>query len=265
MIFNHMRSQNLIKTALLFSVLLLFFGQLQAGEGGIYFPTMDVTFVVVDGAINGVVLDEATKNSEQSDLPSKNQTSKNQSNQIKNGKSLSTADTVKKLNYVPSMQVRQASYAKVVEQMRVNDAKSAQNLEAILKSKDIITEMDKGLRPFGLRTNNVADVYAVYWINAWEILNGQKQSSKAQSVAVRDQVAQILVSNKPVLALDNTRKQQLSESILLQMLMMQVAYEQTKNRPDSLKELAVDVKRGARNLGFDLDTVALTEKGFKSR
>ena len=40
-------------------------------------------------------------------------------------------------------------------------------LEKELASSDVIAKMGRELSVFGLRTDNVADVYGAWWLNAW--------------------------------------------------------------------------------------------------
>jgi hypothetical protein len=100
--------------------------------------------------------------------------------------SSSDVEQAVQLDFTPSMQRRRANYASFVERSRRADPASAGNLAETLRT-DPITMMTPELAKFGLRVNNVADAYAVYWVEAWQAVHGvDGASSRVTAQAVRD-------------------------------------------------------------------------------
>lgn len=167
------------------------------------------------------------------------------------------------LNYLPSLQLRKGNYAKFVEITRANDPIAAADLETLFASTDVVATIGDGLQSYELRIDNLADVYTVYWITAWEAANRIKiPSSKAQSQAVQKQVVSALRTVKALQTATDAMKQELAESLLVQAVIMEVGVEQANANPELQQKISAAIKQGARTVGLDLEAVTLTETGF---
>jgi hypothetical protein len=170
-----------------------------------------------------------------------------------------------KLSYRPSTSVRRRTLARIVENTRVTDPSGAQKLEQLFASKDIIAEIGRGMATVGLKPNNVADAYAVYWINAWLGARGRNEnSSKSQMIAVRNQAAEALLKIPQFRSATDAQKQEMSEIMLIQAALIEASINSTKSNPALLDQTQKAIAQGAKRFGLDLDRMTLTPQGFRS-
>lgn len=225
--------------------------------GGWAVPSLDTSQSIIRDIHDREMMDRKILGEHSSEEDSSN------SSKIKLNNTAPSKAALAKLNYGPSMQVRKRNYAQFVEKTRANNPAGADNLAALLASTDVVASMDSALKPYGLRTNNLADAYSVYWVTAWEAANGIKQnSSKAQALAVSKQAASALLAVKTLQTATDAVKQEFAESLLVQAAMIEAAAEQAKANPTQMQQVAAAVKQGARSVGLNLDAVKLTEAGF---
>ena len=170
--------------------------------------------------------------------------------------------TATSLTYAPSASRRRANYASFVERSRRADPAGAAGLAETLSS-DPIAMMEPELAKVGLRTNNVADAYAVYWVESWQAVHGVTgASSRATAQAVRRQAAEALLATPEFANATPAQKQEFSEALLVQALLVGAAKEQAQGDRDKLAQISAAVEKGARASGFDLRAMTLTEDGF---
>jgi hypothetical protein len=173
------------------------------------------------------------------------------------------ASALAALRFTPSRTRRAANLAAFVEKTRAVDRGNAQDLERLFASGDVIERLGEAMRPLGLRTDNVADAYAIWWIAAWNATQGENPTpSRAMSEAVRAQAARALSSVPAVRGASEAAKQEFAEALLVQMVFVDVSVEQNKGNPARLRELRTAVMQGARGMGLDLSRMRLTERGF---
>lgn len=177
--------------------------------------------------------------------------------------SLSSAKSSVQLDFTPSMQRRRANYASFVERTRRVDPAGAAGLEANLK-RDPIALAEPELAKVGLRVDNVADAYAVYWVEAWQAVHGVNgASSRATAQAVRAQAARAISATPEFASATAAQKQEFAESYLVQAVMVGAAKEQAAGDPAKLAQVSAAVEKGARAAGLDLRAMTLTEEGFR--
>ena len=173
-----------------------------------------------------------------------------------------TAIQSAQLDFTPSMQRRRTNYAGFVERSRRVDPAGADSLAETLRN-DPVAMMQPELAKVGLRIDNVADAYAVYWVEAWQAVHGVTgASSRATAQAVREQAAKAIGSTPVFATATPAQKQELAESYLVQALLVGAAKEQASGDRARLRQVSAAVEKGARAAGFDLRAVTLTEEGF---
>jgi hypothetical protein len=167
------------------------------------------------------------------------------------------------LRYAPSLERRRANYAQFVTKTRAVDPNGADKLQALLASTDVVASMGPSLAKFGLRTDNLADAYTVWWMNAWQAAHGDStQYGKPTIQAVRAQAASAIASAPGFGTIDDSTKQELSEIFLIQGAILEASLSKWKDDPDMLRKLGVATRQGARKSDVDLDAMTLTERGF---
>lgn len=178
--------------------------------------------------------------------------------------SATSADTSLKLdlNYSPSKSRRRANLDRFVQKTRAMDPAGAAALAETFKS-DPIALMEPELAKVGLRIDNVADAYAVYWVEAWQAVHGVSgASSRATAQAVRRQAADAILATPEFANATPVQKQEFAEALLVQALLVGAAKEQAQGNPAQLAKVAAAVEQGARATGLELRDMTLTETGF---
>jgi len=167
------------------------------------------------------------------------------------------------LRYTPSKARRAANLADFVARSRRVDPQGADDLQALFAKADIIEAMRQPLAKSGLRVDDLADAYAIWWITAWHASRGGNETPDPRTVAaVRAQAARALSASPVVRGAGDGPKQQLAEALLIQAALLDDAVERSKTRPDQMRAVRVAAAQGARGMGLDLESMTLTETGF---
>lgn len=165
--------------------------------------------------------------------------------------------------YTPSRERRTANLAGFVARTRAADPQGADNLAKVFASVDVIEEMRPPLAAVGLRIDDVADAYAVWWINAWQASRGiDDDVSRRTATAVRDQAAQAMAASGLLRGAGDAAKQEMAEALLIQAALVADAMKQSQGNPELGRMVAAAVAQGARGMSLDLASMTLTEDGF---
>jgi hypothetical protein len=165
--------------------------------------------------------------------------------------------------YTPSKSVRKKNLAKFVAETRVTNPSGADQMEQVFASGDVINMMDTAMQGKGMTVSNAADAFAVWWVAAWQAVNGDSsERNSATYQAVSDQAARGLVSSPEFANATDAQKQEMAEALLVQAVMIDQLKEMSANDPVSMQKLAKAVKQGAKASGIDLDKMNLTQQGF---
>ncbi|MDO1581467.1 DUF6683 family protein [Rhizobium oryzicola] len=174
----------------------------------------------------------------------------------------SASDTVS-LDYRPDPARRRQNIAHFVAQTRMSSPADADNLAQMFSARDILEDMRAPLGKAGLRIDNVADAYAMWWIDAWQASRGINEDVDRQKViAVRDQAAHAFAQSGSLRGASDAAKQEMAEALLIQALLIETAMEQAKDNPAVLPQLAKAVALGAKGMNVDLSRMTLTANGF---
>lgn len=174
-----------------------------------------------------------------------------------------TTAPTSELSFQPSNTQRAANLAKFVENRRKVDPAGATDMQNLCASTDVIEQIGQGIAPYGLRTDNVADANAVYWITAWQAAHGETSDfSKSQTQAVTLQAAKALLSTPEFAGAPDAVKQEMAEAYLVQAAFIQASVDVVKSDPTVANGLPATVREGAIKSGLDLDAMVLTENGF---
>jgi hypothetical protein len=170
-----------------------------------------------------------------------------------------------KLVFKPSTTVRQTNLKRFVENIRQNDPAGAVQVKQIFDSTDVINQIGQKMATVGLKSNNLADAYAVYWTNAWLGAHGRSDNlSKAQMMAVQNQVAEVLLKVPQLSAATDPQKQEIAETLLVQALLISISTDGSKSDPALSAQVQKVIAQGAKSFGLDLYQMTLTAQGFRS-
>lgn len=168
------------------------------------------------------------------------------------------------LAFTPNLATRKRNIAGFVAKTRAQRSENADQMAQMFASTDIFAAMAKGLAPMGLRVDNVADSYTVYWINAWEAANGitGSQTSREQAQAVKAQASRALLATPEFTKATPAQKQELAEALLIQAALISASAEAAASDPAQMEAVGVAVRTGAKAMGLDLDAMTLSAAGF---
>ena len=167
------------------------------------------------------------------------------------------------LKFAPSASRKSRNLAQFVEKSREADPQGAAQMERLFASTDVIGEIGKGIAPYGLKTNNVADAYAVYWMTAWQVAHGDTSDfTRSQSQAVKQQAANALLATPEFVSATDAVKQEMAEAYLVQAALIQASVDVAQTDRTIAKGLPSAVRKGAKASGLDLDAMTLTDEGF---
>jgi hypothetical protein len=168
------------------------------------------------------------------------------------------------LTYTPSLSRRNANIQNFVAANRaVNPALGAE-LERVFAANDIIATMGREIDVYGLRIDNIADAFTVYWITSWEIAHGlgRSETNKATVLRVKEQVEHMMRSSRGFAAATEAERQEMSETWFLQAALLSPLPQLAADEPSLAKLIANNVRKTALASGLDLDAMTLTEQGF---
>lgn len=150
---------------------------------------------------------------------------------------------------------------------RTPDPAARANLEQTFAAQPaLMNDISAGLRAYGFDPHNVADAYAVWWINVWG--TSQKRNIEpdpATVEAVKRQVRSAFAATPAFANASDAERQEYAEALLLQAAMLGSAFEQWKSDPKMLEQLAQSAREGAMASGLDLGKMTLTHDGFVPR
>ncbi|WP_131829519.1 DUF6683 family protein [Teichococcus deserti] len=151
---------------------------------------------------------------------------------------------------------------------RQNNTSDVAAMEAQLRQADLPGVWRKIWGGDGLRAGDLVDAQASYFLINWIIANGHGDTSRAQTQAVRAQLAGIIAGNAGTPRLTEAQRQEMAEVLILNGTMQAMAYVNARNANDQaalarLAEAAATRFRAEARL--ELRRLAVTEAGFAAR
>ncbi|KAA0597251.1 hypothetical protein J2848_000402 [Azospirillum lipoferum] len=170
---------------------------------------------------------------------------------------------VSRLGYTPSKARRSANLAAFVERTRAVDPNGAADLQRLFAEGDVIERIRALIAPVGLRIDNLADAYALWWITAWQATRGENDTlGRDMYAAVRAQAARALNGAGSPTRASDAEKQELAEALLVQTALIDGAVEQAKRNPARMRQVRAAVAKGAQRMGLDMAKMEITGGGF---
>lgn len=179
---------------------------------------------------------------------------------------VNSTDALAAVRFVSDPARTQANLQSFVDQTPEPQAKA--DLKRLIEVQpSIIDDIGKAMQTrYDLDANNFADVYAAWWITAWQVSEKEVQDPDRKTAnAVSEQVHAALLDTPEFLNMGDAERQQTAEGLLLQALLMSEAALATRNDPDMQDQIAETVTRSARQNGVELTSVQLTSDGFVLR
>jgi len=149
---------------------------------------------------------------------------------------------------------------------RTPDPAARANLQQTLASQPALMDViSADVRAYGFDPHNVADAYAVWWINVWGASQKQNfEPDPATVEAVKRQVRSAFAATPDFAEASDAERQEFAEALLLQAAILGSGLDQWESDPKMLEQLAKAARQGALASGLDLANMTLTRDGFVS-
>jgi hypothetical protein len=171
--------------------------------------------------------------------------------------------TLAKLSFTPSLPLRKQIMAEYFKGLKEMNPEAGGQIEAALAQVDIIEMAGQAIGQYGLKTNDMADAYALYFATAWMGANGRTDDlTKDQVAGVQTMARNALGASKDLLALTDDKKQRFTEIMIVTGIMNQIMLDAVKDDPAAKAKLSAEIKAGAKEFGIDVDAFKLTATGI---
>ncbi|MEL6465200.1 MAG: DUF6683 family protein [Pseudomonadota bacterium] len=184
-------------------------------------------------------------------------------NRTTSSQSLDTADALAVVQFTSDPARTQANLQSFIDS--TPDPQAKEGLKQLVQAQPtIIQDIGNALRArYGLNPHDLSDVFATWWISAWQITHGVNDNpSVATAQAVSEQVHAAFLDTSDFENLSEAQRQQIAEALLLQALLMSETASANRNNPAAQTAIAQGVARSALQNGIDLSLFTLTQDGF---
>lgn len=167
--------------------------------------------------------------------------------------------------YRPDAARTQANLQKFVE--RTPDPKGRAEFQKLISAQPtIVDDIGNAIRPYGMDPHNVADAYAMWWMNAW-LASERRNDDPGRSTieAVKQQVYSAFAATPDFAGTSDAERQEYAEALMVQAMIIGSVAEVAQGDPALLEQLAQTARKGAKNNGLDLSMMSLTSDGFVPR
>lgn len=251
-------------TAPIFTVIVLTTSKIAIADssdygGGWAVPSLETSISIGRDVVNRANFDRIVlENSRSKSSPIPN------GNNSKRNTTAVSATQSASLEFKPSVKLRQQNISRFFSKFSANNSAGAGQTAQLPSPNVVMAEIDKSMTAIGLKSNNVADAYAVYWTNAWLGARGRNDNlPKSQMIAVRNQAANALLLNPKLKSATNIQKQELAEAMILQAVLISATIDSAKADSVLTDKVKVAIAQGAKEMGLDLDRMTLTLQGFR--
>lgn len=166
--------------------------------------------------------------------------------------------------YRPDPARRRDNLAQFVARTRKADPASADALAQLFAEQDFIERIKPLVGTVGLDVTSVADAYAFYWVVAWNASKGENPTPSRRTMdAVKRQAAELILAAPAFQTANEAARQNMAEALWVQGMVLDQAIDHAKKQPAILKGIVRAAHEGARAISLDLDTMTLSEDGFK--
>jgi hypothetical protein len=232
-------------------------------SGGWAVPSLDTSISIANDVMNQTIIREfVAKEVRAKAVVRSNKTNVRDEN-LQEKSNINLSENSEYLRFNSSIIRRKQNFAQFIAKTKPNNPEGAQQMERIFSSSDVIAAIAKGISSFGLRVDNVADAYTVYWTNAWLGSRGRSDTLTQQQISsVRTQAARALLSIPAFVSASDTQKQQMAEAMLVQAALIEAYIGNAKSDPALMTKVKAAIVQGAKGMGLDLYKMTLTPDGF---
>lgn len=183
-------------------------------------------------------------------------------------RSAARADPALKLPYRPSPDITVKLKHEMADTLvKEAPAAKAAEIRTFVDKGDFVGEFDRDMASYGypLRSGDVVDAFAAYWLCMWAIANDRQQPAAAQARNVREQVARMMSGNATLVNADNRTRQLVAEAWITETEMALSLRDFALHNGRDTGALAENTYRNVLAKGIDLRAIRLAEDGFVRR
>lgn len=171
------------------------------------------------------------------------------------------------LVFSPSQSVREASLRRFIDKTARTSPAEAENLRNLFASQPrLVDEVGAVMRQHQLDPHNIADAYALWWINVWMTEQLRRDTPDNATIeAVRQQAHDIFLAIPEVGQMTEAQRQEYAEAHIIQAALLDVVLQQTRGNAAQERQVVQAARAGARASGLDLSMMKLTRNGFVLR
>lgn len=166
------------------------------------------------------------------------------------------------MNFGTSLRAKDQSTLDPLETIFVHS-----DLESIFVKVDLDVQAYKALDPLALRSDNLVDVYAFWWITMWEGAYGYSEVSSRPAMygMVKRQVTDILLKMPQLQTATDDEKQAIADALLVKSLLLRDYMNRLEDAPAERATFGRAVESNAVRSGLNLSGLELTQNGFVPR
>ena len=178
--------------------------------------------------------------------------------------SASRPASAQNLIFRSSPTLRRQNLAAFARKARRVDPQGADAMQQLFASTDVLALADAEMSKMGLRSNNVADAFALWWGTAWLATKGRDDDLAPRQVrAISQQAARGMLNTREFAAATDAQKQEMAEALVIQTMLISASLEMAKGQPAMMPRFKAAVAKGAQEAGLTLSEMTLTDEGFR--
>jgi uncharacterized caspase-like protein len=176
------------------------------------------------------------------------------------------ASVAARYTFTPLPDVRARATRNFLIQMKQFSQEMGNALEKAFAQQDIFAATDKAVAPYGLKTNNVADVMAIFIDTMRDVANGRStEPSRKQALAVRDQMALVLLATPSLNQMSVAQRQETTDTMLLTAVTFSFILDAAKSGDQQqlrvFSDQVADLMK--TQYGIDLRAIRITDEGYR--
>ncbi|ONG54975.1 hypothetical protein BKE38_09590 [Pseudoroseomonas deserti] len=147
-------------------------------------------------------------------------------------------------------------------------AETAGQMRQVMQQQDVLALWAQQMAADGLKPGDVVDALTAYWVQNWQMAHGVENTTPAQVMGVRAQVAPLLARNEAFGRMNDAQRQEMAEMFIYNQFLQGSAWVMAgqQNNPALKAQLGeAAVQRFRTEMNIDLKALQLTDRGFVKR
>ncbi|MFV0644058.1 MAG: DUF6683 family protein [Sphingomonadaceae bacterium] len=168
------------------------------------------------------------------------------------------------LTFTPSKDVRRRISQEFIARAGQISPGAAADIRAMFASQpDFTGSAGQIMRSHGLDPHNMADAYALWWINVWSAANAYYDTPPSTTInAVKQQARSAFLAVPEFGTMSDTQKQEFTEVHIIQGVILDAAMQNARGDATKEKLVAKNARNIAKSSGLNLAGMTLTQRGF---